>query len=61
MGTLKSKFAEVVPIGRDLVRLLLGISHIREFHDFWTDLIHRPGQLMTPFFIGRTHFYSTNL
>lgn len=49
VGTLRTKFAEVIPIGRDLVRLLIGVTHIREFHEFWIDLIQRPGQLMPNF------------
>ena len=49
VGTLRTKFSEVIPIGRDLVRLMIAVSHIPEYGEFWADLIHRPGQLMPNF------------
>lgn len=49
IGTLRSKFAEIVPIGRDLVRLLIAVCHIPEFLHFWHDLVNQPGTLMPNF------------
>ena len=42
---LRTNFQAIMTIGRDLVRLLLSVVHIPEFHDFWRDLIFNPAQL----------------
>lgn len=46
---LRTKFSELIPIGKELVRLLLGVCHIQPFNEFWSDLIHKPQSLQPKF------------
>nr|XP_039258318.1 integrator complex subunit 3-like [Styela clava] len=49
--TLREHFNECRAIGRDLVRLLMGVARIPEFERLWSDLIHKP-QSLAPNFTG---------
>lgn len=48
---LRERFADCVPIGRDLVRLLQNVARIPEFGALWKDILHRP-QSLCPQFSG---------
>lgn len=48
---LRERWNDCKLIGRDLVRLLIGVGRIPEFEAFWSDLIHNP-QTLAPNFTG---------
>ncbi|KAL9987150.1 hypothetical protein ACROYT_G001407 [Oculina patagonica] len=48
---LRERFADCIPIGRDLVRLLQNVSRIPEFSALWKDILHKP-QSLCPQFTG---------
>lgn len=48
---LKERFADCIPIGRDLVRLLQNVARIPEFNALWKDIVHKP-QSLCPQFTG---------
>ncbi|KAJ7365820.1 Integrator complex subunit 3 [Desmophyllum pertusum] len=48
---LRERFADCIPIGRDLVRLLHNVARIPEFNALWNDILHKP-QSLCPQFTG---------
>lgn len=49
VSMLREHFNECRAIGRDLVRLLMGVAKIPEFEKFWGDMIHNPQSLASNF------------
>ena len=48
---LRNKFSDILPIGKDLVRLLMAVCGIDVFREFWTALLNNP-QSLQPKFTG---------
>ena len=49
VSILRERFPDVMPIGRDLVRLLQNVSKIPEFKSLWKDMLHKPQTLSSQF------------
>jgi len=58
VSLMREHFNEMIPIGRDLVRVLQNVFRIPEFTKLWKDILHRP-QTLTPQFTGLPHLLST--
>jgi len=48
---LRERFADVLPLGRDFVRLLQAVSKIPEMEEMWMDILFHPSKLH-PEFVG---------
>ncbi|XP_031564730.1 integrator complex subunit 3-like [Actinia tenebrosa] len=53
ISLLRERFADCLPIGRDLVRLLQSVGRIPEFQALWKDILYKP-QTLSPQFTGLT-------
>lgn len=42
---IRERFADVMTLGRDLVRLLQNVARIGEFNQLWQDILHNPRSL----------------
>jgi len=49
VSLIRDKFQDVMPIGRDLIRLLQNVFRIPEFTKLWKDMLHRPQSLCQQF------------
>eukprot|EP01135_Chromosphaera_perkinsii_P008001 Nk52_evm73s1073 gene=Nk52_evmTU73s1073 len=56
---LREKFLECSVIGRDLIRLLIGVGQIPEMRDIWQDLLYNPKKL-SPHFEGMDQLMALN-
>lgn len=54
---LRECFGVCLRIGRDLIRLLQDLLHIREFGDVWKDLLSNPAVFRVPGFSDISHIY----
>ncbi|XP_065092051.1 integrator complex subunit 3 homolog isoform X2 [Ochlerotatus camptorhynchus] len=49
ISLIRDRFADVIPLGREFVRLLQNVSRIPEFETLWKDILHNPKQLCSTF------------
>jgi len=58
LSLLRERFADCIPIGRDLVRLLQNVARIPEFTALWKDILYKP-QSLCPQFTGISQLLHT--
>ncbi|CRK95583.1 CLUMA_CG009044, isoform A [Clunio marinus] len=51
MSLIRERFQEIIPLGRDFVRLLQNVARIPEFQQLWKDILTNPKSL-SPTFTG---------
>lgn len=49
ISLIRDRFVDVMPLGREFVRLLQNVSRIPEFEALWKDILHNPKQLCPTF------------
>lgn len=49
ISLIRDRFADIMPLGREFVRLLQNVSRIPEFEALWKDILHNPKQLCPSF------------
>ncbi|XP_062710904.1 integrator complex subunit 3 homolog isoform X3 [Aedes albopictus] len=49
ISLIRDRFADVIPLGREFVRLLQNVSRIPEFECLWKDILHNPKKLCPTF------------
>lgn len=49
ISLIRDRFADVIPLGREFVRLLQNVSRIPEFESLWKDILHNPKKLCPTF------------
>lgn len=49
ISLIRDRFADVMQLGREFVRLLQNVSRIPEFHTLWKDILHNPKSLCPTF------------
>lgn len=49
ISLIRERFNDVLPLGRDFVRLLQNVARIPEFEALWRDILNNPKQLMPSF------------
>ena len=54
MSLIRERFQDIIPLGRDFVRLLQNVARIPEFHQLWKDILTNPKSL-SPTFNGLFH------
>lgn len=51
IGLIRERFQDIIPLGRDFIRLLQNVARITEFHALWKDILINPKSL-NPQFTG---------
>lgn len=51
MALIRERFQDVIPLGRDFVRLLQNVARIPEFQQLWKDILTNP-KVLAPTFTG---------
>jgi integrator complex subunit 3 len=51
ISLIRDRFQDIIPLGRDFVRLLQNVARIQEFQQLWKDILNNPKSL-TPSFSG---------
>lgn len=51
---IRERFIDVIPLGRDFVRLLQNVSRVPEFNQLWKDILNTP-KVLSPTFNGIWH------
>ncbi|XP_037957894.1 integrator complex subunit 3 homolog isoform X2 [Teleopsis dalmanni] len=54
VSIIRERFQDVIPLGRDFVRLLQNVARVPEFEQLWRDILHNPKRLH-PSFNGIWH------
>ncbi|KAI8118725.1 hypothetical protein FF38_07295 [Lucilia cuprina] len=54
ISLIRDRFLDIIPLGRDFVRLLQNVARIPEFEQLWRDILHNPKSLH-PTFNGIWH------
>lgn len=54
ISLIRERFQDIIPLGRDFVRLLQNVARIPEFHQLWKDILTNPKSL-SPTFNGIFH------
>uniref|UniRef100_A0A1I8MQF3 SOSS complex subunit A homolog n=1 Tax=Musca domestica TaxID=7370 RepID=A0A1I8MQF3_MUSDO len=49
ISLIRERFSDVIPLGRDFVRLLQNVARIPEFEQLWRDILHNPKSLHPTF------------
>lgn len=49
ISLIRDRFTDVIPLGREFVRLLQNVSRIPEFEALWKDILHNPKKLCPTF------------
>ncbi|GBP11638.1 Integrator complex subunit 3 homolog, partial [Eumeta japonica] len=58
ISLIRDRFLDIIPLGRDFVRLLQNVARIPEFEQLWRDILHNPKSLH-PTFNGHSKFNTT--
>lgn len=51
ISLIRDRFQDIVPLGRDFIRLLQNVARIPEFQQLWKDILNNP-KTLTPSFSG---------
>lgn len=51
IGLIRERFQDIIPLGRDFIRLLQNVAKITEFHALWKDILNNP-KCLSPQFTG---------
>lgn len=49
VALIRDRFADVMPLGRDFVRVLQNVARVPEFEQLWRDILHQPKTLLASF------------